>query len=159
MLPTRVRRRVRRRHLAFKILFPKRRLKLPTLSATGGPEERTQQLRRDRAAAQTLRSAFPAVQQLRLDMQFEGTAAYTPASQSHVLYPPARAFFTFQCPYADCDGWFDLTETVNTLLAARSNRLEGSLQCSGARIGDRGSRQPCLLRLVHKITATYHQGC
>jgi len=88
-------------------------------------------------------------------MQFEGAAANTPTSQSHVLYPAARAFFAFPCPYADCDGQFDLTAAVNAALADRSQLTEGVLQCSGARIGDGASRQPCLLRLLHRITATY----
>jgi len=127
------------------------------LSAAAARQERSERLRRDRAAAQALRSAFPSVQQLRLDMQFEGAAANTPTSQSHVLYPAARAFFAFPCPYADCDGQFDLTEAVNTALADRSHQAEGVSQCSGARVGRRALKQPCLLRLLHKITATYHQ--
>lgn len=134
-------------------------MRLTPLSSAAARQERADRLRRDRAAAQALRSAFPSVQQLRLDMQFEGTAAAnTPAPQSHVLYPPARAFFTFPCPYADCDGQFDLSAAVNAALADRAHRVEGLLECSGTRVGDRASRQPCLLRLLHKITATYTQG-
>ena len=133
-------------------------MRLTALSAGAARQGRADRLRRDRAAAQALRSAYPTVQQLRLDMQFEGTAANTPTSQSHVLYPPARAFFAFPCPYADCDGQFDLTAAVNTALADGSHRAEGVMQCSGERIGDRASRQPCQLRLLHRITATYHQG-
>lgn len=119
-------------------------------------QERTEQLRRDRAAAQALRSAFPAVQQLRLDMQFEGSTANIPTAQSHVLYPPAPAFFTFPCPYADCDGQFDLTAAVNAALAEPSHEAQGALECSGTRVGERASRQPCRLRLVHRIAAVYH---
>lgn len=130
------------------------------MSAAASREERTGRLRRDRAAAQTLRSAFPAVQQVRLDMEFEvaGARANTPAAQSHVLHPPARAYFTFACPYADCDGQFDLTEAVNTAVADRSHQAEGVSQCSGARVGSRVSRHPCLLRILHRVTATYHRG-
>jgi hypothetical protein len=138
--------------------FRGRRVRSTPVSSAAARQERADRLRRDRAAAQALRSAFPSVQQLRLDMRFEGSAANTPTPQSHVLYPPARAFFAFPCPYADCDGQFDLTEAVNTALADPSHRTEGVLQCSGARVGDRASRQPCLLRLLHSITATYHQG-
>ncbi len=133
-------------------------MRLNPLTAAAAREERAGRLRRDRAAAQTLRSAFPSVQQLRLDMEFEGGLANTPTPQSHVLHPPARAYFTFACPYADCDGQFDLTEAVNAALAGRSSQAEGVLQCSGARVGRSASRQPCLLRLMHRITATYHQG-
>ena len=129
------------------------------LSAAAAREERAGRLRRDRAAAQTVRSAFPSVQQLRLDMEFEcaGLRANIPAAQSHVLHPPARAYFTFPCPYADCDGQFDLTEAVSTALADKSHQAAGVSQCSGARVGSHASRQPCLLRLLHRVTATYHQ--
>lgn len=128
------------------------------MTAAAAREERTERLRRDRAAAQALRTAFPSVQQLRLDMHFEGTAPNTPTPQTHVLYPPARAFFAFPCPYADCDGQFDLTAAVNAALADPSHRADAVLECSGERIGDRASRQPCLLRLQLRITATCQQG-
>ena len=93
-----------------------------------------ERLRRDRAAALPLRTAFPAVQQLRLELKFEGTTANIPAAQSHVLHPPARAFFGFPCPYADCDGQFDLTDAVSAVLANRATEAEGVLKCSGQRL-------------------------
>ncbi|HEY6923906.1 MAG TPA: hypothetical protein VI653_10585 [Steroidobacteraceae bacterium] len=132
-------------------------MRLNPSSAAAAREERTGRLRRDRAAALTVRAAFPSVQQLRLDLEFEGAAANTPTPQSHVLHPPARAYFTFPCPYADCDGQFDLTEAVNAALDDRSPQPEGVSQCPGTRVGNQASRQPCLLRLTHRITATYHQ--
>jgi hypothetical protein len=130
-------------------------VKLAPMTAAASRQERADRLRRDRAAAQALRAAFPAVEQLRLDMQFEGAAANIPAPQSHVLYPPARAFFAFPCPYADCDGQFDLTAAVNDAIADPSHRTHGVLECSGTRVGERASRYPCLLRLRHGIIATY----
>jgi hypothetical protein len=130
-------------------------VKLAPFSAIAARQDRAERLRRDRAAAQALRSAFPSVQQLRLDMQFEGTGNNIPTPQSHVLYPAARAFFTFPCPYADCDGQFDLTAAVNAALADRSHRAESVLECPGMRVGHGASRQPCLLHLRHRITATY----
>ena len=133
-------------------------MRLNPSSAAAAREERAGRLRRDRAAAQTVRAAFPSVQQLRLDMEFAGAAANIPTPQSHVLHPPARAYFTFPCPYADCDGQFDLTDAVNAALADRSHQAAGVSQCPGTRGGERASRQPCLLRLVHRITAIYHQG-
>lgn len=126
------------------------------LSAAALRQERTDRLRRDRAAAQALRSAFPAVQQLRLEMRFEGTTKNIPAPQSHVLHPPARAFFTFACPYADCDGEFDLAAAVNAAISDPSHQGCGVLECSGTRVGERASRYPCLLRLQHGIAASYH---
>src|SRR5215467_10293588 len=88
-------------------------------------EGRMDQLRRDRASSQAMRAAFPTVRQLRIELKFEGSQPNTPASQSHVLYPPARAFFGYPCPYADCDGHFDLGEAVKAALADKSNASAG----------------------------------
>lgn len=121
---------------------------------TGARQERADRLRRDRMAALTLRATFPAVQQIRLELRFEGTAN-TPASQAHVLHPPARAFFEFPCPYADCDGHFDLRSAVNGALAAPEHQTEGMLGCSGLRARDHALKQPCRLQLVYRIIATY----
>jgi hypothetical protein len=132
-------------------------MKLMPLSAAAARQERTDRLRRSRAASLALRSAFPEIQQLRLELQFEGASANSPASQSHVLHPPARAFFTFPCPFADCDGEFDLSGAVNAALLDRSDQAEGVLECSGVRICKHGEKQACLLRLVYSVTATYQQ--
>lgn len=132
-------------------------MRLTPLRAPATRQERADRLRRDRAAALALRAAFPEVSQLRLDLQFEGNAATTPASQVHVLHPPARAFFTFPCPYADCDGQFDLTEAVSAALADASHQTTGLLECSGLRARDHASKQPCQLRLVYVIAAAYQQ--
>jgi hypothetical protein len=90
-------------------------------------------------------------------MQFEGSTANTPTPQSHVLYPPARAFFVFPCPHADCDGEFNLTPAVNAAVVARSPRTDGAQQCAGSRPGDHASKHPCHLLLVHRITAVYQE--
>ena len=137
--------------------FRGQKLKLAPSSAAAARQERAERLRRDRAAAQALASAFPSVQELRFDMQFEGTSANLPTPQSHVLYPPARAFFLFPCPHAGCDGEFDLTAAVNAAVVARSHRAEGVLQCCGTRLGPQTSRLPCPLRLLHRITTVYFQ--
>jgi hypothetical protein len=112
-------------------------------------------LRRDRAAAPQLRVAFPGVQQLRLELKFEGPTANLPAPQSHLLHPPARAFFEFPCPYADCDGHFNLSETVSVALADRLPRAHGVLVCPGQRPDRRASRTPCELHLEYELTVTY----
>ncbi len=132
-------------------------MKLALVSPAAARQERRDRLRRDRAAALALRVVFPAVQQLRLELIFESTSSSTPAPQSHVLHPPARAFFEFPCPYADCDGQFDLTGAVNAALADPEHRAEGVLECSGKRARDFGSKQPCQLRLIYTVTATYQR--
>ena len=54
-----------------------------------------------------------------------------------MLHPPARAFFELSCPYADCDGQFDLTAAVDLLLADRLLKAEGTVKCQGHRPGRR----------------------
>jgi hypothetical protein len=129
-------------------------MKLAELSTAAARQERADRLRRDRAAALALRTAFPAVQQLHLELKFQGTSENTPAAQSHILHPPARAYFTYPCPYADCNGQFDLAEAVRAAMVGPPYRAEGVLECSGVRARDHSSKQPCLLRLVYTVAAT-----
>jgi len=120
-------------------------------------QQRRDRLRRDRAAAVALRVAFPAVQHLRLELKFESSSAQAPTLQSHILHPPAQAFFEFQCPYADCDGHFDLRGPVKAALADPAHHA-AVLECSGLRPWDCASKRPCQLQLLYKVTATYHRG-
>jgi hypothetical protein len=113
------------------------------------------QLRRDRATAQVLRTAFPAIQHLRIELSFQGPTAGAPTPQAHLLYPPARAFFEYRCPYSDCDGQFDLGDAVKAALADTAHRAHGVLKCRGSRGRDPASRRPCLLEVSYEVTATY----
>ncbi len=117
---------------------------------------RMDQLRRDRSTAQALRAVFPSVHQIRIELKFEGPFSNTPTSQCHLLYPPARAFFGYPCPYSDCDGHFDLGDAVKAALADESNVSAGMLECQGSRARDHASKQPCLLQIRYEVTATYH---
>ncbi|MGH8211552.1 MAG: hypothetical protein ACREU6_18540 [Steroidobacteraceae bacterium] len=121
-------------------------------------KDRTERLRRERAAALVLRAAFPTVEQLCLELKFESTSSSTPAFQSHQLHPPARAFFEFPCPYADCDGHYDLAGAVAAALADPARRSEGMLECPGVRAGERTTKQPCRLQLKYVVTATLRPG-
>lgn len=123
-------------------------MRLATRGAADTRQQRTDRLRRDRAAASALREALPEARLLHLELRFEG-GANVPAAQSHLLHPPARAFFVYPCPYADCDGQFDLNEAVQSALVSPAHRALGTLECSGARIG-----HPCQLRLHYTVTAT-----
>lgn len=116
---------------------------------------RIDRLRRERAAACALRIAFPAIQQLHLELRFESSSANAPASQSHVLHPAARAFFEFPCPFADCDGGFDLKTAVDAALASKTGKTSGVLECSGQRPQPHLSRKACSLHLSYAIAATY----
>ena len=118
-------------------------------------QERMDQFRRDRATAPILRATFPTVEELRVELKFEASNSSAPTPQSHVLYPPARAYFEYPCPYWDCDGHFDLGSAVRAALADGTHRAEGVLECQGSRIGDHASRRACLLRLFYEVTATF----
>jgi hypothetical protein len=130
-------------------------VRLSSSSPAALRQERAERLRRDRAATPLLRVAFPTVQQLRLELKFEGAATNIPTAQSHVLHPPARAFFEFPCPYADCDGQFDLTDAVSAMLANQLPAGQGVLTCSGLRLDRSASRIPCQLHLNYAFTVTY----
>lgn len=116
-------------------------------------QDRSSQLHRDREAAPKLRTMFPVVEQLRIELSFDGGGAATPVPQSHVLHPPARAYFSFPCPYADCDGRFDLAAAVHEAVEDPSHRIEGMLECAGSRVSDFRSKPQCQLRLNFTLTA------
>jgi len=118
---------------------------------------RRERMRRDRAAARVVCVAFPGVQELRLEFEFSGAGANVPAGQAHVLHPPARAFFEFQCPYGDCDGRFDLTDAVDAALSNPRHRTMGTLECTGLRARDYVSKQTCALHLRYTIHVMYRQ--
>jgi hypothetical protein len=132
-------------------------VRLANASQAATRQGRADQLRRDRSSAQVLRAAFPSVHQLRIELKFEGPFSNTPTSQCHMLYPPARAFFSYPCPFSDCDGHIDLRDAVKAALADRSNASAGVIECQGSRARDHVSKQPCQLQIVYQVTATYHE--
>jgi len=75
----------------------------------------------------------------------------------HMLYPPARAFFEYRCPYSDCDGQFDLDGAVRAAVADATHRVQGVLECQGSRGQEHISRRACLLQLVYEVTVSYQQ--
>jgi hypothetical protein len=113
---------------------------------------RREQMRRRRAATRSLRGTYPSVASIRLELQFESSAGWSPAALSHVLYPPAPAFFQFECPYGDCDGDFDLTAIVGKLMADGVAQASGTLQCPGFRAAAGLQRQACGLLAHYRIT-------
>ncbi len=118
-------------------------------------EQSREQLLRRRAAAGTLGNAFPAVEQIRVELRFAASASSVPAAQRHALYPPAPAYFEFACPFGDCDGSFDLNGVASPLLKNADPQADGTIQCSGSRTRSGMPRQPCSLRADYRITAQY----
>jgi hypothetical protein len=125
----------------------------PLQSRAGNPRSRADDLRRARAAAQALRIAFPQVAQLRIELSFMDASSISPASQVHTLYPAARAFFTYRCPHSDCDGEFELADIIRMAMSEGTHEAHGSLLCTGARPGEKGSKRACELQLAYAIAA------
>jgi hypothetical protein len=128
-------------------------MKLASNSSATTREGRLEQLRRDRAASRVIREAFPEVRQLRIELKFEGSHPHMPTSQLHELYPPARAFFAYPCPYAGCDGHYDLSAAVRTAIEGEPHVVDGMVECGGSRPRDPTSRQSCLLQLHYQVRA------
>ena len=110
---------------------------------------------RDRAAAPTLRSTFPGVARIRVELTFRDAAALSPGAQCHAVYPAARAFFEFLCPHADCDGTFDLTAAVHSMMTDASARADGALHCKGVRPYPGMTKGPCGVSVRYTIVADY----
>lgn len=109
--------------------------------------------RRARAATQLLRDRFPQFASMRIDFEFSDASPFAPAPQVTVLHPPARTYFFFPCPYADCDGEFDLSDAVARLAQSGDAHVAGQLKCCGQRSTAGGRLSPCHLELEFSVTA------
>lgn len=110
--------------------------------------------RRDRAIAQVMRNLYPQFASLKLEFEFSepDPDASAPAPHLLVMHPPSQAYFVFPCPYADCDGEFDLTSAVAELARSRGPHNHGSLKCGGQRARDKSGRTPCQLTLEYSLS-------
>jgi hypothetical protein len=88
-------------------------------------------------------------------LQFRAEETPSHADQSFVLYPAARAYFGFPCPYGDCDGIYDLTAAVHSVLQGSMPQSVGALACHGSRSRNRLPGQPCGLQVNYKVTAEH----
>jgi len=124
---------------------------------TAGEQKRNQR-QYDRERAPAMRSAFPQVAQVRIELTFSDRTHLAPSSQSHALFPAARAFFRFACPCQDCDGEFDVTANVGKLAAAGgqiTRTATSRLSCQGVRSRDRATGALCPIELGCRIVMTY----
>jgi hypothetical protein len=125
-------------------------------SAEAARLRRRELWQRDRAQSEPMRSAWPQVEQLRVELSFrDATTVIMPSAQSHVLNPPSRAFFRFPCPYADCDGEYDLAGVVTSTLGAHRAQAASQLRCEGVRPRNRLSGDRCGLALEFRLLAQY----
>jgi hypothetical protein len=119
---------------------------------------RRERLMKEHVSAAALKERFPGVEQLRIELLFvDPNARSSPSPQMRTLYSSAPAFFRFACPCADCDGDFDLTDAVTTLIANGAGRkrpvsLDGHLSCQGVRFRDHAVHQAsCQMQVSYQL--------
>lgn len=119
-----------------------------------------ERLMNERTRCAPLREVFPNVDQLRIELVFNDASAFIPSPQLHTLYPAAAAFFRFACPCADCDGDFDLTGAVASLLLESSpgrRRADasssGRMDCQGVRLRDMAGEKGCPMQLSFRLVS------
>jgi hypothetical protein len=132
-------------------------MKLATGATKNSRNDIRERQRRDRAAAQPLRALYPDVATLRLDFRYSADITPLPAPQSHVMHPPANAYFNFPCPYSECAGHFDLSQVVGELLRSDGSSAHGKLECCGERIHPQG-RARCRLQLDYSLAVARGAG-
>ena len=114
--------------------------------------------RRDRATAQVMRALYPQFASLKLEFDFSepDPDASAPAPHLLVMHPPSQAYFVFPCPYADCDGEFDLGSVVAELARSKEPHTPRNAEVrrpAGPR-QERAHALPAHARIHHRAGAT-----
>src|SRR5690349_5114168 len=114
-------------------------------------ETRHERLRRGRLACAKICDIYPAVCQIRFQLEFQDESARSAlADQLHELNGPSRAFFCFPCPHGDCNGLFDLESAVSSLISQAENEVSHQIRCEGLRGAKLQS--PCAVHLGYTIS-------
>ncbi|MGB8693325.1 MAG: hypothetical protein WCD08_07445 [Steroidobacteraceae bacterium] len=136
-------------------------MKLQARKTVSISEIKRNQRQTDRDRSPPMRSAFPQVEQLRIELSFNDRTGRAPSPQMHILFPPARAFFRFACPCSECDGEFDLSPVVSALVndapssKRNSNRsVSDNLSCEGVRLRNHVSSRPCPIAVKFRLVAS-----
>ena len=122
-------------------------------TSTNSRNQLRERQRRDRALSQLMRAQYPQFASLKLEFEFSESDpdVLAPAPHLLVMHPPSQAYFVFSCPYADCDGEFDLTSAVADLARSHEPHAHGSRKCGGQRVRDKNGRTPCQLTLEYSL--------
>ena len=126
-------------------------MKFTTVGPEGARNLLREKQRRNRMAAKELRVQFPQFASLRLNFEFTDETEQPPAPQSVVLHPPARAYFVYPCPYASCNGEFDLAAPVTDAAKQGHDNAAGHTTCKGERVRGRLGKTPCDLHVEYSI--------
>jgi len=116
--------------------------------------------RRAYAQAELLRTRFPEVASLSVELTFEDPhSAGHYSSQMRGFGPAAQAMLAFACPRTLClGGGFDLDPVAVAMLARGKEASSGTLVCDGhlrPREGSDAPVKPCGLRLHYRLIAAY----
>ena len=130
-------------------------MRFPPRNKLSVARDREERLRKARLSAPPLRDASPSATLVNVNLGFLPAATPPHAAQSFVLYPAARAFFSYPCPYGDCDGIYDLSTEAERTLAREKSRVSGIIECGGSRSRDGVQGQPCALRMSYAISAKH----
>ena len=106
-------------------------------------------------ASSALRTLFPDVEELTIELEFAHEFGWSPSNQLRILRPAALASFRFPCPFSGCSGWFDLDEPTQALLQTHRESLVSELYCTGVRPRDRTIGKTCKVHVRYRIAATY----
>jgi len=91
--------------------------------------------RLDRIGAPMMRTRYPALDTLQVELNFRDRGDLVPSPQTTVLHRPAPAYFCFACPYNDCDGEFNLAGEIDLAVNSRGQQSRGQVRCAGGRHG------------------------
>ena len=134
---------------------------MPQAKASKTAQTKREWLVRERQLSAPMADRFPGLEEMRIELAFGGLRAgeSVPSSQLHTLYRAARAFFRFPCPYASCDGDFDLTEAVEQIAMQSADpsrftaSVDGRMQCQGHRFqSDPLLRTRCPIELTFQLS-------
>src|SRR4051794_24646859 len=117
--------------LPARVRFGDTEMKLKTVGPEGARNLLREKQRRNRLMSKELRVQFPQLSSVRLDFAFSDETSQPPAPQSIVLHPPARAYFVYPCPYASCNGEFDLAAPVADAADKGHEHAAGHTRCKG----------------------------
>ena len=131
-------------------------MRFPAKKKTASAAIRQDELRKARAAAPTLSVACPEAAVVRVELEFQADPLLAHAAQTLSIYPPAKAHFSYACPFGDCDGVYDLNEIALASLKAGKKKTRGTLACSGHRSRDGKVGSLCDLALSYSITVAGH---
>lgn len=117
--------------------------------------DRRDGLKQARATAPTLRAAYPAAARVQVELAFQEKSGLAHAPQAISVYPPAKAYFVYACPFGDCDGVYDLNEIALGTLLSGKLKAQGKLMCTGMRSRDGKSGCTCELEATYSIVVQH----